>query len=428
MEVDARSQLVLSPTKRAVIRVFVLRGFGYALLFLAEARLAAQVGPAHYGTFSYALALAALLALVISLGWPAAIPRFLPEYLGTGEWGLVKGFLVRGTQLTLAVGAITAAGLLFAARLLSGSALAVSLAFAAVLVPVLAVLDVERRAFQGLKRPGASVFSEEVLLPGAFLLLVLATVPTTGAGALLRYSAVATTACVLNAVWVRRSLPDPVRSAASRFRTRYWLGITIPMVFGGIAQIVMNRTDVLMLGAMVGMQATGLYSAAHRLAMLNVFFLGAVNVVMAPLLAEAWHAGNHVRFNGLVRRAMLYSGAAALPLFLAMVLAPRVVLGVFGAGFGAGETLLRLLAIGQFINAATGPVGFALLMSGRERVFAITLGAAAALNVLGNVIAIPRWGAAGAAFVTMLSVATLNLVQFRLGPTGRGGAQARSLG
>jgi O-antigen/teichoic acid export membrane protein len=185
-------------------------------------------------------------------------------------------------------------------------------------------------------------------------------------------------------------------------------------VFGGLSQVIMNRTDVVMLGAMVDMSSVGLYSAANRIATLNTFVLGAVSTIAVPMMAAAFHAGRHRQNRTILRYTMLLSTLGALPLFAIMVLRPQFLLGVFGPEFTHGGSLLQVLAFGQFVNAATGPVGFALLMTGRERVFAWTMGAAAAGNVVGNLIAIPIWGAVGAAAVTAVSVVLLNGCQLLL--------------
>ena len=42
-------------------------------------------------------------------------------------------------------------------------------------------------------------------------------------------------------------------------------------------------------------------------------------------------------------------------------------MSIFGKGFIGGIWLLRILAIGQFINAVTGSVGYILTMSGHEK-------------------------------------------------------------
>ena len=70
---------------------------------------------------------------------------------------------------------------------------------------------------------------------------------------------------------------------------------------------------------------------------------------------------------------------------------------LFGKDFVQGGMALIILSLGQLINAATGPVGALLTMTGQERGAAVVLGAGATLNVLLSVILVPILGLLGAA-------------------------------
>jgi O-antigen/teichoic acid export membrane protein len=190
--------------------------------------------------------------------------------------------------------------------------------------------------------------------------------------------------------------------------------IALPMMFGKISQIIMNRTDVLMLGAMSNMETVGIYSAANRFSTIITFVLGSINIIAAPMLATAYHNADTDQFRVIIRKGMLWSIWGALPLFAIIIIWPQVLLGFFGTEFVQGAVLLKVLAFGQLLNAVTGPVGFALLMAGTERQFAFTVSVVAVGNVIGNLIAIPIWGALGAAWVTAASLITLNGWQFFL--------------
>ena len=110
----------------------------------------------------------------------------------------------------------------------------------------------------------------------------------------------------------------------------------------------------------------------------------------------------------IIRSTTLMCVIGALPALIVMVLWPGFLLGLFGAGFQDGSQLLRILAAGQFANAATGLVGTALVMTGHEKKFAIVTGGAAFLNIGANLVAIPLWGASGAASATALTTVIFN--------------------
>ena len=83
---------------------------------------------------------------------------------------------------------------------------------------------------------------------------------------------------------------------------------------------------------------------------------------------------------------------------------------MIGPEFLAGSALLVVLALGQFVNVATGSVGYLLMMTGHEKLMRNSVAIAAALNLALNLTLVPVAGAMGAAIATAISLATLNLV------------------
>ena len=75
----------------------------------------------------------------------------------------------------------------------------------------------------------------------------------------------------------------------------------------------------------------------------------------------------------------------------------------------AGRVALYILVIGQVLNAAAGPVGYLLILTGHERVCASVYGWSAVLNVGLNLMLIPPLGSTGAALATASTMALWNV-------------------
>lgn len=397
------------------MEAFMLYGVGLVLLFLMHTILGRSTGPGGYGTFSYALALTQVLAIVVPLGWHTALMRFVAQYNEQQRWGLLRGAVRRAYQVTfvstlictLVLWVISYAGFI-------PESLKVSLRFSAVLLPLLAFVGLRSRALQGLKQVKASIVPEQIVLPLLVILGVYLFAVTSASGALLLYAGAALVAFLVGNVLLWRSLPTREHAPKPEFETRAWMIVALPMIFGGLSQIILNRTDVLMLGALDTVGSVGLYSAANRFALLNTFTMTAVGTIAVPLMTAAFHGARLGQAGSILRWSMTVSMLGALPLTATMIFFPGFLLGFFGQEFTQATNLLRVLAVGQFINAATGPIGAALQMTGRERTFAWATGCAALFNVVGNLIMIPRYGASGAAAVTALSVAGFNISLFIL--------------
>ena len=74
--------------------------------------------------------------------------------------------------------------------------------------------------------------------------------------------------------------------------------------------------------------------------------------------------------------------------------------------------ILRILAIGQFVNVAVGTVGSILMMSGYGKVVRNNTLLGATINIVGNLTLVPLYGAIGAAISTAGSIIIQNLILY----------------
>jgi len=86
-----------------------------------------------------------------------------------------------------------------------------------------------------------------------------------------------------------------------------------------------------------------------------------------------------------------------------------MLLSLFGADFVAGYPALIILTAGMIVNAAAGPVGLLLNMTGHQRLCAKIFGTSALINVVLNALLIPQLGIVGAALATAATMILWNL-------------------
>src|SRR5690606_36654450 len=147
-------------------------------------------------------------------------------------------------------------------------------------------------------------------------------------------------------------------------------------------------------------------ASALRTAMLTSFVLVAVNSIAAPKFAAMHRTGD---FSSL-RRVALFSVRlmllAAVPVLVFMLAMPEWLMGWFGPEFVAAAPALQVLALGHFINIATGSVGFLLSMTGHEKLLRTNVLIAASVRVGLGLALIGPFGIVGAAVATAAAVAT----------------------
>lgn len=404
-----RESPVLSRLRRGTFDAFVLHGIGVALLFAMHTVIARALGAAGYGTFSHAIATAATLAVTAALGWPQALLRLLSQYSENREWRLLRGVMARASQSTLALS--VAGGVLMwalAVWWVTDPPLKTSLKLAGSALPLLAFIRIRRLSLRAFERVRASIIPDEIVLPLIMISGVVSLSIHRLQHAWLLYLIAVLTVFAISTAWLRRALPSEAKAEPPAYLTRFWLSIAVAMMFSNLSQVLIQRSDVIMLGALRPPSEVGLYAAAKRLALLNTFTLTAVQTIASPLIAAAYYGGRQQQVGTIMRESILWSALGALPLYALILIVPQWLLSFFGNEFTQGATLLRILGTGHFINALTGPVGIALLMTGRERIVAAVTAAAAVANIAGHFFAISLWGALGAARVTALTVIALN--------------------
>lgn len=402
---------------------------GYLVDALFNLGLARFLAPPDYGDFKLAHSFAFFAGLALLLGGDRAAPKVLAPCLERGEgrrvWEYLRFYIRNATLLGLALIAVTWA----LAALHTGSPNPGHhhpVALATLGVPAAAAGAMVSRALQSARRPARAVVPWRLGLPllelGLFAAIVAWRGSLTDRQAIL--IAVAGTAAIAAWQWrdVRRlglveTAPDPEFR-----RPRAWLAASVPMMGAFLVALALNQSDLYFLEVLGDEAEVGRYAAAatvaHALTLAQVTLVG----LLAPL------AGTAIESGAASSRAAYRRGAALLLAFLvplALLLAAFAdpLLALFGPGYAEAHGVLLFLSAGYFAWAAAALSGLWLQYRGRAgavlRISAATLGVDSVLNVL----LIPRYGMAGAAgstAVTLTAGALAVLAAHRRAPAPAG--------
>lgn len=412
-KINPQTRAVLGPLASGGVRVFAVNIASAGLGFLVHVVLARSMGLGHYGAYSIALSWLAVLAMLAMLGFDAVTVRFVAAYRERKEWALLRGLVPFGTRLILGL------AVLFAVLWAAGVALLpidqdtrYTLFVACLVLPALALLQHQEAILLGLRRGalarGISMVSRPV---GILFIIAVAGFPSlNGIWAMLINLGVTVAAVALGMAAVRRSLPAESRQAVPARDARNWLIVGLPLLLvGGLTSLNMV-IDVLLIGAVAGSAAAGLYAPATKLVLVIAFPLVALRSITAPMIAAKFAAGDRDEMSRIAALGTMFSAATGVPIALALALFPDFALSIFGPAFEQAATALRILAIGQLINALTGPVDNLLVMAGRERMAAGIMAVSVALNAGGNILLVPAFGIEGAAIATAFSMLAYNVM------------------
>ena len=173
--------------------------------------------------------------------------------------------------------------------------------------------------------------------------------------------------------------------------------------------LIVQWSGVLIAGALISSSEVAFLSAAQRTAMLTSFVLMVVNMVVAPRYALLWKENKVTEIQRLAKWSTRGMIALVLPVISIMLIFPDFIMGLFGDEFVVAGNLLAIMAVGQFINVATGSVGYLLNMSGHERDFRRVTMFAGPLTIILSYLFIVQWGVLGAAIATAVGLSLQNI-------------------
>jgi len=401
---------------------FVLKIFGSGCLFVFTVLVSRSFGPSGAGVFFLALTIMMAAVAIGTMGLDTALLRFSAASAAHEQWDRLRALYTTGIRLCLLSSAVVAVALALSAGWLasvvfSKPLLATPLRVIAIGIVPTSVFTVQAQVLKGLKRIREGVFFESAAVAlFAIPLFVTLRLAHWGSGAATTAYVGATLLAVVAAAWCVHHFAPPwgSRLRLDRPQRRLLLKTSFPLLVVSGMSLVMSSTGVALLGVFRDTRTVGIYAAAARTAVLISWVLVSANAVVAPKFAALYAAGDMDAFVHVARRTARAATLLVLPPFLCLMVAPSLVLRLFGPDFRSGATALIIMSVGQLVNVATGSVGYILMMTGNERSMRDATIVAGLLNVVLQVIFIPAFGLLGAAVATAISLATLNVLSAAL--------------
>ncbi|MFB2939484.1 flippase [Aerosakkonemataceae cyanobacterium BLCC-F154] len=388
---------------------------GVALAYLVQVFLARWMGKTEYGIYEYVITWTLLLAVPASLGLPRAVVRFINEYRVKQEWGLLRGLLLGSWQLTVGTGlflGLLGTGLIFLFNHYYQFSYAPVLLIGIWLVPLQGLVLLQEDMARGAEDIVLAYTPTKVIWPilvlvGGFLLWhrdILNSVSMTEVALGTLLGAIAFQACL---VWFK--FDGEIEIAAPIYTPGAWLKVSLPLLLYRAFREILVQTDILMLGSFVGVAAVGIYSPASKTALWVSFVLQAINIVVAPAFAILHTQGDRAELQKVISTVTVWIFWSSIAIGLTLIVFAKPLLAIFGPEFTEAHWALKILVIGQLVNALSGSVGNLLSMTGYQNQLMLVSGCTALINLVLNAIAIPIWGTVGAALTTAVTLSIWNI-------------------
>jgi O-antigen/teichoic acid export membrane protein len=409
------------------------------------------------GGFFTAMSLFLIIEAVVSLGAATGTTYFIARLRSLGQQGRIPEVLRTATRpvailsvaaaVVLALLATPAAHLLAHGQLSHAGArpdeVAAELRALAVALPFAAILDTLLGASRGYRAMGPTAIVDRIGRP-LLQLAGVGAVAIAGSAALLAplWALPYIPAAFIAWWWLRRirrrpppGVPAPrtsgpvaehMAAANANQPLRFWR-FTVPRGLATLAQITIQRIDIVLVAIILGPAEAAVYTAATRFLVAGQFANQAISMAAQPRFTEMFTQGDRRGANRVYKATTAWLILMTWPLYLLAVCYGPEIITVFGHSYRAGADVMVILGLTMLLATACGQVDMVLVTTGRSSWSLINGLLAVGVNVGLDLVLIPAYGITGAAIGWSAAIILTNLMPLaqvaasvRLSPFGRG--------
>lgn len=416
-----------------------ISGIGLALGYILKSGstflLQHVLDVAAFGIYSLCFSIISLVASVFTFGLDDAMVRYIAIYRAKRQVHLIRRLTMFCTALAGATSIVGAFGVIWLAPRIAHAITAPAYApsvttylmLMAPLIPLTVMQMIWLGGLQGFKDFKRRVLAQRIIVPLMIMAMlvitliffkhnVLAVIVVTIISTVI--SALFNLHFLFRRINQMQSLQPiqsalPAKSGSNAYKVREWLGFSIPNFLTNIVDIVLDAIDTLLLGYFhIGPIGIGHYSAAIKISGFIAMPLTSLNAMFSPTIAELHSQGEHKKLEAMFKVVTQWAITFSMPIFCVSALFSFGLLELLsGKNFVAAWPLLIVFGIGAMANAATGSVGFMLLMTGHQKISFLNSLIAIVINLTLGIILTPRYGVMGTAISTGLATATVNLMR-----------------
>jgi O-antigen/teichoic acid export membrane protein len=185
---------------------------------------------------------------------------------------------------------------------------------------------------------------------------------------------------------------------------------TGPRSLASVAQIVIQRLDIVLVGIIKGPVEAAIYTAATRFLVAGQLGNAAISMAAQPQFTRLFAVGDRAGANAVYQATTCWLILLTWPLYLLAAIFGPSVLAIFGRSYHAGTTVMVILALAMLVATACGQVDMVLITTGRSSWSLYNGLLAMVINVGVDLALIPRYGITGAAIGWAAAIAVTNLI------------------
>ncbi len=384
------------------------------LSYLYRAVVARMIGPEAYGQLSLALMVLNVVGVIAYLGLDTGMQKFIAKYREKNEPSSIRGTFLSAFHIGIPV-ALTMSAIMF----LSADFVAMNIFESPELAPLIKVLafvppfgvvsQISLSTTLGFEKMKYRVLTKQVFQN---IVQLLATVGfiymgygVVGAAGGWLVGTVLGAFAILYFAW---KLIGPLKGTTRDYNHHELFNYSFPLLLSGVIGTLLGMADTALIGYFMDDASVGFYNAALPIAALILLPYSAFSGLALPSMSRVVES-EELELSSVLKTLTRWTFLVSFPAAVLMILFSEQVLHLlFGREYTVASTALIILSLGYMFSTAVGHLGKVIKAIGRtEIIFRNTVGNLF-LNIILNVILIPRYGIVGAAIATAVSTVFVN--------------------
>jgi O-antigen/teichoic acid export membrane protein len=280
-------------------------------------------------------------------------------------------------------------------------------------LPVFAIYRICSASLIGLKKADVESNIRNILIP-LFFIVSLGFIVIMGGKlyeivAMRIISYVLAIGCIF--VFILSKYASIFKARSNSYNLKEFISFSSPLLLIGLLYFLMGQTDILMLGYFTNERQVGIYTVVVRIAIIVILGLEIINQTIEPNISELAARNDFESMERLLKVLTKWISYISLFIFVLIIIFRTELLAIFGPSFTEGSTALVILASGQLVNSFAGPTGKLLVMTGKQKWEVFNSISMLILNVILNILLIPKFGVVGAAIATTTSLSIINVLK-----------------
>lgn len=395
--------------------VFISQFLTYVMAFFTVIYTARYLGAGGFGILSLALSIGAIFGVFVDMGLSTLIVREL-----ACDKSLSGKYIINSILLKLFLSIITVGLVVLTVKLIGYNQLESLIIYLITISVIISSFYILLNAiFQAEEKMEylslANIINSMVILAGTILGIYFGLDIVYFALVYILSSIIVLIYCL--AVYLKKFLDFHLEIDPS-----FWMPtLKEASTFGIISLSTMLYTyvDSIMLSILKSAESVGWYSAAYRLMYIALLLPNAINVAVFPVMSRLY-ANSSNSLNLLNERYFKYMMVVGIPLgFGTSLLAKQVILLLYGAEYIPSIIALQILVWAVVFTFAGAPYIQLLQSTNKQLIITKISIVCLVINIILNLILIPRYSYVGASIATVITEAILVcyiiFITYRLG-------------